>query len=88
MRKIKNQLIINLIVLIAPLVVALLSYNFYGLSMINTHVASAGQSILETYGRILEQDLQLVQDWSDKWGLSNDSDMLSLNDTDNYLIPI
>ena len=84
MRKIKNQLIINLIVLIAPLVVALLSYNFYGLSMINTHVASAGQSILETYGRILEQDLQLAQDYLTN-KLSNDSDTLSLNYTDNYL---
>lgn len=84
MRKIKNQLIINLIVLIAPLVVALLSYNFYGLSMINAHVASAGQSILETYGRILEQDLQLAQDYLTN-KLSNDSDTLSLNYTDNYL---
>lgn len=84
MRKIKNQLIINLVILIAPLVLALLSYNFYGLSMINNHVASAGLSVLETYSRILEQDLQLAQDYLIN-KLYNDSDTLSLNYADSYL---
>lgn len=89
MRKLKTQIILNLLVLLTPLVTALLLYNFHGWVKVNEHIAYAGKNVVEIYDRLLEHDLDFVQYYlSNK--LSNDADTLLLNydndSLDAYLI--
>ncbi len=84
MRRLKTQIWVWMTVLIFPLLVVLLAYNFYTIKILNNQIAANSKDTLSIYEKPVIKDINYTS-YSMANALANNPNMLQLNYASDYM---